>query len=198
VPVLDKLGIYIPTKDKLGRNHGSDGATDGSGEALHSSAAALPLVPGKEVFASMGSSSPVEVKPHAGSQFDSVRDRLRESIAGAQLFAAFAEHQREISYIVRDTRAGKAAWNRLQGPAFLASVLSHLRGESNRMSVEIHGISRAALLNRLRAVLMNEGGIGLQQALERHGDLFLSLAHAQTFDECLDALHNLEPAEAFA
>ncbi|OQW61752.1 MAG: hypothetical protein BVN28_06595 [Nitrospira sp. ST-bin4] len=195
VPVLDKLQIYIPTKDKLGRNHGSDGATDGSGEALHAAGAALPDVPGKEVFAS---TSIATKQPRPDLEFDSVRERLRKSTAGDELFRAFTEHQREISCIVRHTRAGKVAWHRLQGPAFLASTIGHLRGESNRMPSEIRGVQRATLLRRLRTVLMNEGGVSLRQALERHGDTLLQLADAETFVDCLEILRDLETAEAGA
>jgi hypothetical protein len=194
VPVLDKLNIYIYTKS--GTKHGSDGATDGSGAALYSPSASLPDVPGKEVFASVGAAS-AATEPRRVA-LSTAGARLRATPAGTQLLAAFEQHQRELVSLVRYSRATKVAWHRLQGPAFLATALSHLRGETERMPVEIRGVRRATLLARLRVMLMSEGSYLLQRAIERHGDALLALADAETLDECLNILGSLDTTEVCA
>ena len=197
VPVLDKLGVYIPTKG--GTSRGSDGATDGSGQALYSPGDVLPAVPGKVLFASASAeaaTTPPQVAPNA--QLRAAGERFRASATGAKLFAAFDDHQREITYLVRYSRPAKAAWHRLHGPAFLSQALSHLRGEADRMPKEIRGVQRATLLARLRTVLMTDGSCLLQRALELHGDTLLALGDAETLDECLAILRRLDAAEVTA
>jgi hypothetical protein len=131
-------------------------------------------------------------------QLSLLRDRIQVSDAGRQLFALLSEHQREISYIVRNSRAGKTAWHRLEGPAFLAQTLNHLRGDAPRMPNEIRGVHRATLLARLRTILMSDGSYLLRQALECQGDTLMALAETETFDDCLDILKSLDAVETIA
>ncbi len=193
VPVLDKLGVYIVTKG--GTSHGSDGATDGSGLAANLSRG-TPGVPPGLVLASADSAATEDVAQE--SQLSLLRDRIQMSDAGRQLFALLSEHQREISYIVRNSRAGKTAWHRLEGPAFLAQTLNHLRGDAPRMPNENRGVRRATLLARLRTILMSDGSYLLRQALECQGDTLMALAEAETFDDCLDILKRLDAVETIA
>jgi hypothetical protein len=193
VPVLDNLGVCIVTEG--GKSHGSDGATDGSGLVANRTSVA-PGAPGELVL--LSAQATVNADVALDPQLAQIGERLRVSIAGREMFALFSEHQREISYVVRNSRAGKSAWHRLQGPAFLAQTLNHLRGDAPRMPTEIRGVRRGTLLARLRTVLMSEGSYLLQQVLELHGDTLLSLAEAETFDDCLDILRRLDAAKSIA
>jgi hypothetical protein len=189
VPVLDRLGVCIVTKG--GTSHGSDGAKDGSG--LLANLDVDPNQPPGLVLASAAEPSAIQ-----DSQLTQLGERVKESKTGRRLFSLLGEHQREISYIVRNARAGKSAWHRLEGPAFLAQTLNHLRGDAARMPNEIRGVRRATLLSRLRTVLMTEGSYSLQLALEEHAGALLALADAETVDDCLDILRALDTAETVA
>lgn len=192
VPVLDKLDVCIVTAG--GASRGSDKAKDGSGllasrtpDPAHS-----PAVP-------LSSTTPA---PATGSGVEpalaAARARLLATPAGREIFALLDEHQREISYIVRNTRKGKSTWHRLEGPAFLAQALAHLRAETPRMPNAIRGVRRSTLLARLRLVLMSEGGPLLQRALEEHGEVLLALADVETFDDALAILERRSAAEPVA
>jgi len=186
VPVLDQLDIYIPTKDGAGTHHGSDGAL----ADLTLPRSKERVAPGNEsFFTSAGRTSPGLASTAAAEpDLHGFADRLRASEAGAQLYAFLTAHQREIGYLVRNSRPVTVAWHRHAGPAFLAQILNHLRGDAPRMPLEIRGIRRRVLLVRLRTALMSHGSYELQRALEQHGDLILALAEAETFDECLEVL----------
>ena len=188
VPVLDELGVCIVTKG--GNSHGSADATDGSGLVADLTINAN-LPPGLFLASTNATTTPVATR----TPFTGIGERLRESETGRKLLELFAVHQHEIIHLVRNSRAGIAAWHRLEGPAFLAQTLSHLRGDAAEMRVEIRGVRRAALLARLRTVLMSEGSFLLQRAFEEHGDTLLALADAETLDECLDILRSLDTPE---
>jgi hypothetical protein len=186
VPVLDALDVCIVTKG--GTAHGSDGAKDGSG--LIANLDVDPNQPPGLVLA--GADAAVAV---AEPDLAEAGKRVREIQVGRELGDMLTAHQREISFIVRNSRAGKSAWHRLEGPAFFAQTINHLRGESPHMPAEIRGVRRATLLARLRTVLMTEGSYSLQRALEEHGDALLALGDAETLDDCLDILQRLDTEE---
>jgi hypothetical protein len=184
LPALKLLDVYIPTKDEAGTHEGSDGAW---------AALTLPRStprgdPATKFFTSGGRSAAIE--PRRETDLAGLGDRLRSSEAGARLFAVLQQHQRELSHLVGNSRAVKVIWHRHEGPAFLAQILNHLRGNVPRMPVEIRGVQRRVLLMRLRAAFMTQGSYELQCALEEHGDLMLALSAATTFDECLEILEH--------
>ncbi|MEP6692652.1 MAG: hypothetical protein ABJD07_15955 [Gemmatimonadaceae bacterium] len=194
VPVLDQLGVCIPTSG--GTSHGSCAATDGSGVTI---AAPGPpharMADGPLGFASHGAVAraprPVgfpDLKPTTDAQrarFLALRDELRTTAAGRELHDSFALVRREIGYLVRNVRPVKVAWHRNQGPAFLAHVLKHMRGDSDSLPLEVAGVSRATLLTRMGDMLAAHGSNPMREAIERHGDLLPLLSGATSIDDCL-------------
>lgn len=87
---------------------------------------------------------------------------------------------------MRNARPVKVAWNRHRGPAFFAHVLNHLAGHADRVPHEVQGITRRALLVRMREVLSAHGSNPLRHALEQYGDYLLEML---TREEC-DSVEN--------
>jgi len=96
---------------------------------------------------------------------------------------------------VRNCRPVTVAWHRNRGPAFLAHVINHLRGDAESIPREIGGVSRETLLTRMRDVLRARGSDALRQALERHGPDLLLLAESESVDDCVEILGRMESTE---
>ena len=205
VPVLDELGICIPTTG--GTEHGSSLATDGSGLALYDGPLELPADDGRVIFSAHGAAgarvtgipSPPGVTPFTDEQRASLMpllDALRETERGRELHEAFAQLRRELVYLVRTRRPVKVAWHRNRGPAFLACLLNHLKDEAAVIPREIGGVSRATLLERMGQLFSEQGSDALREAIRRHRDVVMLLADAETVQECFEILRRAETVEA--
>jgi hypothetical protein len=196
-PVLQSLGICIPTAG--GSARGSCEALDGTG--------ITPVAPTREEVPPDGQIHPTrhavvasgphfpEPIPISAAERDRMLvllDRLRETAYGIELHETFGDLRREIGYLVRNARPVKVVWHRHRGPAFLAHVLNHLKGDTDAVPHEIAGISREALLARMGEVLAAQGSRPLRAALERHGPVLLTiLCQGDNVHDWLNAL----PAE---
>jgi hypothetical protein len=199
-PVLDSLNICIGS---AGTSHGSSHATDGSGVAPAVVAAQDAAPAGHIAFASgrseivPGLTAPRPVSEEEARHMRELLAAFRETRLGPALHAAFAEVRREIGYLVRNSRPVKLAWHRHKGPAFLAHVLNHVAGETDRVPHAIDGVTRGALLVRMREALAAHGSNPLRQALARHGDDLLAMltrADCHGVADCLAWLREKEPA----
>ena len=144
VPVLDALGVSILSE---GTSHGSTSATDGSGVALYrNDASELPA--GKIVFTSE--------HLHA----------LRSTPKGRALHELFVHLRREAADLIRNHKLVKATWHRHKGPAFLAHVLNHLRGDTGTVPREVDGVHAKTLLEKMVEVLRRYGSNSLRAAID--------------------------------
>jgi hypothetical protein len=164
VPILDRLGICIPTT--TGTSHGSTRATDGSGVAPWATTPAASTLPSGQIVFSDADTR--RVRAHA--------EAFRATPRGAELHAVVEELHPEVASLVRHSRRVKVAWHRHQGPAFLALVLDHLAGHAGGVPHAVAGVTREALLLRMRAALNADGSPALRAALDRHGDEVLAMA----------------------
>ncbi len=207
VPVLDYLGICIPVT--TGTSHGSSLATDGSGLAPGVAPLPIgdfPMPPGEIVFVNQA----VEAAPARSPSFpepvavtdDEVRHmrgllaEFRSTQTGRELHDVFGRVRREIGYLVRNCRPVKVAWHRNKGPAFLAHVLNHLKGQADQVPREVGGISSATLLTRLGDALSKYGSNPLREAIEKHSDDLLSMLTSGngTVQDCIAYLQQKENA----
>lgn len=198
IPVLDRLRITIPTTG--GTSHGSSHATDGSGIARYGGSSSHLQDDGTVMFAahSVAGDTSVETDsppslPVTQTQNDRIEkwiDTIGESEAGRRLHDAYAETRLEITFLVRKRRQVTVVWHRNRGPAFLAGLLEHLRGDAPSIPMEIGGISRATLLARMETVLQAHGSHALRDAIERYRDDVMRCADADTVQECIERLHN--------
>jgi hypothetical protein len=201
--VLDRLNICIATT--TGTSHGSSNATDATGRspaAVPPAQSQLPL--GSIGFLSQqdnnlapGLAAPRPVSAEEERHMRAVLATFREMRLGPELHAVFAEVRREVGYLIRNSRPVKVAWHRHKGPAFLAHVLNHIAGETDRVPHAIDGVTRRALLIRMREVLASHGSNPLRQALARHGNEIIAMLTRPDCDsvaDCLDYLREKEPA----
>jgi hypothetical protein len=202
VPILDRLGICIGTTS--GTSHGSSNASDATGQApvaVPPAQSALPVgsigFTSQQDEAMLGLTAPRPVTDEEARHMRELLAEFRETRLGPELHAVFAEVRREIGYLIRNARPVKVAWHRHKGPAFLAHVLNHVAGETDRVPHAIDGVTRRALLVRMREVLAAHGSNPLRQALARHGDEIIAMLTRPDCDsvaDCLDYLREKEPA----
>jgi hypothetical protein len=183
LPVLDRLGVCIPCT--TGTSHGSCGATDGSGVVAQTTGQ-----PAGD--ATIGFGAGVVAMPVSERDVDhmlGLLERFRATPLGPELHEVFARVRREVGYLVRNSRPVKVAWHRSQGPAYMAHVLHHLRGDTEDVPLEVDGVPREQMLTRMRDALLAAGSIPLREAINRYHDALMPiLTSARTADECIDRL----------
>jgi hypothetical protein len=192
--VLDHLDICIPCPaGATGR--GSSLATDGSGlSPIPLAPAQSGLLPvGQIVFSADGAApgarrealptvvAPVPVNEAELRRMREHLEEFRKTRLGPPLHAVFGEVRREIGYLVRNVRPVKVTWARHQGPAYLAHVLNHIAGHTPIIPHEVKGVTRRALLMKMREILSIHGSNPLNQALAEYGDEVLEML---TFEGC--------------
>ncbi len=180
VPVLDHLGICIPCKPGA-TGHGSSLATDGTGIATSALPPALSALPVGQIVFTADGAAPVPVNEAEVRHMRAHLEEFRKTRIGPTLHAIFGEVRKEIGYLVRNIRAVKVAWARHQGPAYFAHVLNHIAGHAPAIPHVVHGVTRRALLLKMREVLSVHGSNPLKHALTVHGDFILEML---TFDGC--------------
>ncbi len=214
VSVLDVLQVCVPVPAPPdgGTNHGTTNATDGSGLTPPQTLADRQALdawnpPGLAFGAATLTSRAARTfdaaaaTPFSASQqtrLTALRESLRETPSGSELDASLTDAVREIAYLVRRCRPVTLVWHRNRGPAFLARTLNHLRGDADSIPLEIDGISRALLLDRMRAILALHGSNPLRASLSACESILPLLVRAATAEDFLDALRkssSVEPVE---
>jgi hypothetical protein len=199
LPILDNLGLCIPTT--TGTSHGSTKATDGSGltPAVVPGTSSIP--DGQIVFTDsaaagpFGMPAPVPVSDEEERHMRTLLERLRKTRRGRGLHDLFGQVRREAGYLVRKHKLVKVAWNRNKGPAFMAHVLDHIKGNADRVPREVGGVSVVTLLTRMAEVLTAYGSNPLREAIETHRDEIAAMLagdRIHTVDECLAYLEATE------
>ena len=203
VPVLDSLGICIPTSG--GSSHGSCTATDGSGLGPAAPHAPVAGSPAGFDFSGASIASPLAAG-EGGAERPAItdaerdrmlgfRDRLVATRTGRELHDSFVLVRRELGYLVRNSRPVKVVWHRNHGPAFFAHILNHLKGDSPAVPLEIDGVSRFDFLDRMGKVLAAHGSNPLRAAIARwRVELLSTLASATDGDDCLRAIAETDSA----
>lgn len=193
VPVLDHLGICIPCPAGA-TGHGSSLATDGSGLGP------IPLPPAQSQLSSQisfladGASAqppammPVPLDGEHGRRMHALLEGFRGTRLGRSLSAVIDDVRRELGYLVRNVRPVKVVWGRHQGPAWLAHFLNHIAGHSSAIPHEIKGVTRRALLVKMRDVLGVYGSNRLKRALDEYGDVVLEMLTSKGNDSLGDVV----------
>ncbi len=199
-PVLDVLKVYIETT--RGTSHDAKLATDGSGANAATSADLLTAPTGGITYVAherTGVARPTPAPPTPIDLSDAQQARLRairEELLATQrseaLYNSFVELRREIAYLVRSCRPVTVTWHRNKGPAYLAWIINHLRGDAATIPTQIDGISRAQFLARMCDVLAQHGSNLLRDAIDRHRVDLLIVADAPTAHDAIAALHDTE------
>jgi len=197
VPVLDVLNIYIQTT--TGTSHGAANATDGSGagpatagQTPTSTPGVIPVSHRRAGRQTAPVTSPIDLTDRQHDGVLAVREELLATSRAAELYASFVELQREIAYLVRSCRPVTVTWHRNKGPAFLAHLINHLRGEAPTIPDQIDGVSRSQLLSKMCDILAVHGSNPLRLAIERHRADLALVANNHTIHDIIGALRENE------
>lgn len=76
---------------------------------------------------------------------------------GRRVLNLFKKHRSEVLNLVNKNREVMAAWNRYQGPAYLANIARSIRRENKPVPDNIKGITLHSLLLKMTAVLQRNG-----------------------------------------
>lgn len=99
--------------------------------------------------------------------FEAMEKELVRYKKGAHLMEMFTTHQHEIMGLVNNNREVMAAWNRYQGPAFLAQIIRSFH-RSKPIDEEIKGVRLQNLLLKMTAVLQRHGSAALVAAVNEN------------------------------
>ncbi len=202
VPVLDHLGICIPCAAGA-TGHGSSLATDGSGLAPIALPAAQSTLTSQISFLADGSSpraqltamAPAPIDEEQGRRMHALLEEFRGTRLGRPLSAVIDDVRRELGYLVRNVRSVKVVWGRHQGPAWLAHFLNHIAGHSPAIPHEIKGVTRRALLVKMRDVLSVYGSNRLKRALDEYGAVVLEMLTSKGNDTIGDVVMWIQERE---
>lgn len=114
-----------------------------------------------------------------------LQERLRRTPTGAALHAAFLEHRSEVVGLVNRHRPTTIAWHRGKGPTFFAHIAENARHPEHRIPVEVEGVTRGELLERMEEALTTHGSEPLRRAIAEHREAVLAMV------DDVDDLHEL-------
>jgi hypothetical protein len=118
---------------------------------------------------------------------------LLASREGLRIMELFKSHRTELLDLVRHKREVMAAWNRYQGPAYLAHIARNIRREDKPVPVDIKGITMQSLLLKMAAVLQRNGSSSLSTAVsENYLQLMNILSAGKTHQEWNAYLQQLD------
>ncbi|MDB4584181.1 S1 family peptidase [Draconibacterium sp.] len=141
VPILSTLGITVLNT------------------AFHSSVA------GKEGVPLSSRAVPDFNIPNLASAFAEAEQELGQYSQGKEMIALFKQHREELLDLVNHKREVMAAWNRYQGPSFLAHVARSIRRDNKPIPEQIKGITLQNLLLKMTTVLQRNGSPELVRAV---------------------------------
>lgn len=114
---------------------------------------------------------------------------LIASTRGRELVDVVRLHSDEVRELINRGRRVTVVWRRFRGAAFVSSAIVAAREPDKTLAAQIGGISIETFLEKMYSALLSEASETLQAALQRHMNLFFTLAHdAPTFAEILERL----------
>ena len=93
---------------------------------------------------------------------------LSSSREGLRILELFKIHSSELLELVRHKREVMVAWNRYQGPAYLAHIAKNIRQENKPVPGQIKGITLQSLLLKMAAVLERNGSAELATSVSEN------------------------------
>ncbi len=119
-----------------------------------------------------------------------LKTRLLASEKGKTMAALVEEFRDEIQLLVNKNRKVMVAWQRKQGPAFVAQYLRTIRIEGAQLPKEVNNVPVQQLLQHMATVLEEEGSPPLAAAVREHRlAIFNVLHHHNTLEEIITVIH---------
>jgi hypothetical protein len=130
--------------------------------------------------------APAAVRPTLLDPVMTLRRDLENSESGKRWLELIRAHAAEVRRLVSDHRATKVAWQRSQGPGFVAHFLKSARDRDHRVPREIAGIRLENAIVTMAANLQQHGSQALAKAVKEHYLMVLELAdRAESAEEAL-------------
>lgn len=124
---------------------------------------------------------------------EELETELRTSREGMRILELFKIHRTELLNLVRHKREVMVAWNRYQGPAYLAHIAKYIRRDDKPVPEQIKGISMPSLLLKMTAVLQRNGSPELAGAVtENYLEIMNILSAGRTQQEWKAYLQQLD------
>ena len=109
-----------------------------------------------------------QVRPSLLEEVVALRRDLERTENGQRWLDLLRHHAPEVKYLVNHHRAAKVAWQRSQGPAFIAHFLKSARDAKHRVPLEIGGMRAENAVLTMAAVLQEYGSVELARAISEH------------------------------
>lgn len=110
--------------------------------------------------------------------------KLRDSNKKSLLYWLYERHNREIMSLITGSRPVGVAWQRNQGPAYVAAIISASGDKDFRIPFTINSVSREALLKILGKVLTEHGSDSLKADIKRYRKDIMKIAdQGRTIEE---------------
>jgi hypothetical protein len=205
----DSGSVIIRESDKkvVGLFHGCEPGDRSFGFACHiaevESRLGISIISGSFATASSASAAvfaaavaPVHAQA-AGDPLNPLERKLEQSAAGQWMLRLINRHEEEMAFLINQRRAVTLAWQRKQGPAFLAALLRKAKEPDYQMPAEIEGVSRQNFLMSMATVLEDHGSASLRQTIKQHGlAVITAVAQSSEIDEILRGIEtNVNPDE---
>jgi hypothetical protein len=188
----DSGSVYIDegTRSVVGLNHAG---SHGIGIGCHIADVTALL---KITFPVMGTagaiplgSIPVMEDRQALEQVLALRRDLEDSEVGRQWLNLIRAHSEEVRHLVNQHRAAKVAWQRSQGPGFLAHFIKSARDRTHRVPREIAGMRVENAIISMAATFRQYGSPALANAVAQH--YLTVLECAERAESAAQALENV-------
>jgi hypothetical protein len=115
-----------------------------------------------------------------------LRRDLEDTEFGQQWIELIRVHSLEVRHLVNHHRAAKVAWQRCQGPGFLAHFLKSVRDRSHRVPREISGVRLENAIVSMAAAFRQDGSPALADAVAEHYLTVLECAErAESADDAI-------------
>jgi hypothetical protein len=119
------------------------------------------------------------------TMLEKIRDANKQSL----LYWIYERHHREVMTLINHCRPVTVAWQRNQGPAYVAALTRASREPAYFIPFTINGISRDTLLKKLETVLLENGSELLKSDIKKFRDDLMTTANSgQTIEEVAEAL----------
>ncbi len=116
-------------------------------------------------------------------------EQIRRVNTSSQLHTLFELHHREVLALINYARPATVAWQRNQGPAYVAALARAAREENYKIPHEINNVSRKQLLLLLKKALLETGSEALKQDIIRYEkDIINSVTRGETIFELTEPL----------
>ena len=132
--------------------------------------------------------------PNTNRIIADLEKKLLGSEPGKSVIGLYYKHRTEIRDMINHHRPATVAWQRNQGPAFLASIIKSVQNPGTTIQQDINGVSLDDLLRAMKSVLLTHGSVSLREDIDRFGEELTSwLAASNTAEAFVENIRRRGP-----